>query len=115
MHHYILTYSIISRDGNVVRLHLECGADRSVSVTLGKNMVVPVVRVEGQYDHQLADWQMSGADGSDWATIRCGKQVALIACSEGRISQRSGDLPVTISGASPVASCSYRSSQYAVR
>lgn len=110
-----LTYTIISRDGNVVRLHLECGAERAVSVTLGKNMSVPVVREEGRYDHQLADWQMSGGDGSDWATIRCGKQVALLACSEGRIIQRSGDLPMTISGASPVASCSYRSPQYAVR
>jgi hypothetical protein len=111
MHYYTLTCSIISRDGNVVRLHLECGAERPVSVTLGKNMSTPVVRVEGQYDHQMADWQMSGGDGSDWATIRCGRQVALLACVGGRIFQRSGDLPVNIVSTSPVGSV--HSSAYA--
>lgn len=91
-----LTSSIISRYGNVARLHLESEAKESVSVVLGKNMIVPVLRAEGLYDRQQADWQMSNGNGSDWATIRCGQQVALLAWSGGQIIQRSGSLPLTI-------------------
>ena len=99
-----LTFSIISRYGNVARLHLECAASEAVVVTLGKNTSVPVLRAEGQYDDQQADWQMSDGYGSDWATIRCGQQVALLAWSSGQIIQRSGSLPISIVCASPVSS-----------
>ncbi len=99
---YRLTYTLISRDGNVARIHLESQADQPMTVTLGKSMIVPVIREEGQYDHQQADWQMSSGSGSDWATIRCCHQVALIAWSDGQFIQRSGNLPVSIHP-SPVA------------
>lgn len=100
-----LTFSIISRYGNVARIHLESAANEPVTVTLGKNMLVPVLRSEGQYDNQQADWQMSDGYGSDWATIRCGRQVALLAWSSGQIIQRSGSLPISLVDLSPVASC----------
>jgi hypothetical protein len=99
-----LTFSIISRYGNVARLHLESAASLAVVVTLGKNTSVPVQRSEGQYSDQQADWQMSDGYGSDHATIRCGQQIALLAWSCGQIIQRSGSLPIAIVDTSPVGS-----------
>jgi hypothetical protein len=108
--HYQLTYTVISHDGNVARLHLACGADRPVAVTLGKAMQIPVLRREGRYDRQQADWQMGRGHGSDWVTIRCGQDVAFIAWSDGRLIQRSGNLPVSILNTFPVASVPLRAS-----
>ncbi len=101
-----LTYTIISRYGNVARIHLESAVNEAVSVSLGKNTLVPVLRAEARYDDQQADWQMSDGCGSDWATIRCGQQVALLSWSSGQIIQRSGSLPISIVCASPVGSFS---------
>ena len=99
-----LTFTRISRYGNVARLHLESAAGEAVVVTLGKHTAVPVLRAEGQYDDQQADWQMSDGYGSDWATIRCGQQVALLSWSSGQIIQRSGSLPISLVDMSSVGS-----------
>ena len=100
-----LIYTFISRDGKVARIHLESAANEPITIVLGKNMLVPVLRAEGQYTHQQADWQMSDGYGSDWVTIRCGQQVALVSWSNGRFVRRSGCLPVTLLHTSLIDSC----------
>jgi|SRR5579885_2077781 len=95
MHHLTITF-LPTRRGVVARAHLESATSEAVAVTLGKNVLIPVLRAEGQYNRQQADWQMSDGFGSDWVTIRCGEQVALISWSDGRFVQRSGSLPVSL-------------------
>jgi hypothetical protein len=100
---HILTLNPICKRGNVTRITLESSANGPVTVTLGKNNSIPVLRNEGQFGQQRADWQMSDNSGSDYATIRCGSQVALVSWVNGRFIQRSGNLPIQIVNASLVA------------
>jgi hypothetical protein len=96
---HTLTLDPICQRGHVTRMTLESSANGPVTVTLGKNTAVPVLRIEGQFSRQRADWQMSDGHGSDYDTIRCGSQVALISWTNGRFLKRSGDLPLTIQDA----------------
>jgi hypothetical protein len=105
MHHQLTCTLLPCSRGTVARIHLESAASEPVTIILGRNMVVPVLRAEGQYGRQQADWQMSDGYGSDWATIRCGQQVALISWSDGRFVQRSGPLPLTLVHTSLIGSC----------
>ncbi len=93
---HTVTLNLICPRGHVTRITLESSANAPITVTLGKNTIVPVIRCEGQFDRQRADWQMSDGYGSDYATIRCGSQVALISWVNGCFVQRSGSLPLTL-------------------
>lgn len=93
---HTVTLTLICPRGNATRITLESSATSPITVTLGKSTIVPVLRREGQFDRQRADWQMSDGFGSDYATIRCGSQVALISWVDGRFIQRSGSLPLTL-------------------
>ena len=105
MHHQLTCTFLPCTRGIVAHIHLESVANEPLTVILGKTMLVPVLRAEGQYGCQQADWQMSDGYGSDWVTIRCGQQVALVAWSNGRFVQRSGSLPISLVHTSLVGSC----------